>query len=81
MSMPRKCFLVDGPLMLATERRAALVTAMAADLKADGTYAERTDAHRSLSARGYSAFDISLLIDDARQVAVQEQVWKEMAGS
>lgn len=81
--MSAKPFLLDGPLMLAPERRAAMVETMARELYDALLFADRGDSIRFLLGRGYPAIDIMLLVDDARQAAVQEIVAKEMgdAGS
>ena len=63
--------LVDGPLSLdrARAERTAKVEAMAAILLRDGSYAEEREAVRSLFGH-FPYFEISRLIDDARQVAL-----------
>lgn len=76
-----RCYLIDGPLMTTPERRAARVEAMAFLLRQTNAYADRGDAVRFLMARGFSTLDILLLVDDARQVAVQDVVAREMGAS
>jgi len=72
-------YLIDGPLMLAPERRAAKVESMAVLLRLTNSYADRGEAVRLLMAYSFSTLEIMLLVDDARQVAVQEAVAREMA--
>lgn len=73
-----RIFLLDGPLMLAPERREALVARMATDL-IHHDIADRDDARRLLHSLGYSAANIHCVLDDALQVAAQEiLVAKEM---
>jgi hypothetical protein len=79
MAMSAKPFLIDGPLMMAPERRAAVLECMARDLVDDDAIAERGDAVRALHARGYVALDIMILVEEARALAFQEIVSKEMS--
>ena len=72
-------FLVDGPLMTAPERRRMVAEQMAAHLLQTNTVLNREDAVRMLRTAGYSIFDVHLLVDDARAVAFQEIVAKEMS--
>jgi hypothetical protein len=76
---PALTFLVDGPLMTARERSNRVTERMAADLLRTNTVLNREDAVRMLRTAGYSIFDVHLLVDDARAVAFQEIVAKEMA--
>lgn len=59
-------------------RREALVKRMAADLVAAKAFCSVADAIRLLMWKGYRSVDIALLADDARQVAMQSVVAKEM---
>lgn len=72
-------YLLDGPLMLTPERRAAMTLQMAAILLADDAHVDRGDAIRCLRGREYNAIDVMMLVDDARAVAVQDLVAKEMS--
>jgi hypothetical protein len=74
---PRKCFLVDGPLFLA-EHKERRVLDMAEQLLEHDAYADSGDARRLLRALGWSIIDVELLLDDARQVAVQAKVAQAM---
>jgi len=73
--------LLDAPLIDARTRRRALVARMAQDLVRYDAHANEADAIRSLYGAGYPMADIVMLVDDARQVAVQEIVAKEMSKS
>lgn len=79
ISLPR-LRLVDGPL-IETKPRRDVVQKMAADLIRFGAVENEQDSIRSLFGNGYSMVDIVMLIDDARQVAMQEIVAKEMGKS
>lgn len=61
--------------------RACLTARMSAELLKDGSYADPLEARRTLRRAGFSAFDIENQIDDARQVAMQHVVEREMAAS
>lgn len=74
-------FLLDGPLMLAVERRQALVKRMAKDLMAkcpEGLANDR-EAVRALFHLGYSTVDVAILAGEARMLAYQEIVAAEMS--
>jgi hypothetical protein len=75
-----KPFLLDGPLMLAIERRKAVLERMARDLVANGEdlTCDR-DAVRVLMACGYPNLDVALLAGEARMVAFQDVVAREMS--
>ena len=66
-------------LRLPAERE-NLVRQMAADLERFEAYANSSDAIRSLIGR-YPPLDVALYADDARQVAMQSVVAREMARS
>ncbi len=74
-----KSYLVDGPLMLAPERRAAMVLNMGADLLEADAFRDRSDAIRHLYTKDYPTVDIMVLVDDAMQWAVQAVVAAEMS--
>ena len=69
---------IDGPLAIAGERLAR-VEKMADALIAFETYGDEQEAVRSLYGNGYRMIEICLLLDDARQVAMQRVVAREMA--
>jgi hypothetical protein len=70
-------FLPDGPLAAARAAREATVHAMAADLIRFESFHTTSDAVRSLMGH-YKAMEIALYADDARQVAMQGVVAREM---
>ena len=78
-SMPA-CLSITGQVMTAPALRQELVQRMAADLvKAGAAPCVREDCVRALFyTASYHSVDIALLVDDARQVAVQEVVAREM---
>lgn len=59
--------------------REARVNRMAADLVEADAFATLADAIRLLMWKGYGSVDIALLADDARQVAMQSVVAREMS--
>lgn len=73
--------LIDGPLLKASAQREALVQQMADDLVRYDAFANESDAIRTLMNRSYRPLDIALLADDARQVAMQSVVAREMSRS
>jgi hypothetical protein len=74
-------FLLDGPLMTAPERRIRLIKSMANELVKHGAAGDRGDAIRVLQALNYGVVNIHCLVDEARTLAVQEIVAKEMSAS
>lgn len=72
-----------GPLILPNEPAYTdIVAAMAADLTRFDAFTDEADAVRSLMATGrYGAFHILRFIDDARQLAMQGVVAREMGES
>lgn len=76
---PRRSYLCDGPIMLSPERSAARAITMGADLVAEDAFRNRCDAIRVLHRKGYPAFDIMLLVDDAMAWAYQAVVAAEMS--
>lgn len=70
---------IDGPLVDAAALRADVVARMAKDLVKYEAYGVETDAIRSLMNRGYSPYHVLRWVDDARQVAMQEIVAREMS--
>lgn len=74
--------LFDGPLWPGTppSKRQRLVSDMAGDLLKFDSFRTEADAWASLVYSGkYKAFDLMVAIDDARQLAMQETVAKEMS--
>lgn len=70
--------IIDGPVLDHTARRRALVERMASDLvNHDAAQIER-DAIRFLTSNGYAASDVFMLVEDARAVAFQTIVAREM---
>ncbi len=59
--------------------RTDMVERMAQDLVRFDSFRCESDAIRSLFGRGYSMVDIVMVIDDARQVAMQDIVAREMS--
>lgn len=75
----RRPFLIDGPLMLAPERRAQMRRYMADHLTACGIPDNDDDARRLLLRAGYSTVDVDLLAADARMDALEAAVGAVMA--
>lgn len=67
-------YLMDGSLSALPATRARKLEAMAGDLVAAAAYADRRDARLVLYRAGYASFDIEILIEDARALAVQVKV-------
>jgi hypothetical protein len=65
MSLAPRTYLVDGPLVSAASRRAAIKNQMVLELMAAKTFASRDDARRTLYALAFFAIDIELLVDEA----------------
>lgn len=59
--------------------REDLARRMAADLVRHDAYANKWDAVRCLLAKKYDSVDVAILLDDARQVAMQDVVAREIA--
>lgn len=74
-----KPFLIDGPLMLAVERRKAVLERMAKDLSRLDAFLCDDDARRALRREGYPGLDVDLLHKEARMIAMQDVVAREMA--
>jgi hypothetical protein len=72
-------FLLDGPLMTAIERRRAVTERMAKDLTEAGALDSEQDAIRFLHSAGYPMLDVALLAGEARMLAYQEIVAREMS--
>lgn len=82
--MQTPILLLDGPIWPGTppSKRQRLVSDMAQDLLKFDSFRNEADAWRSLIFSGrYKSFDVMVAIDDARQLAMQETVAKEMASS
>lgn len=77
--MSTTCFLLDGPLMTAIERRQAITEVMAIDLIRAGVPACEQDTIRILNHCGYYWLDVALLAEEARALAFQEIVAREMS--
>lgn len=71
--------LIDGSMTDPAARREQVVARMAKDLIAYDAFRIEADAIRALMSREYSPFDVLRFVDDARQVAMQEIVAKEMS--
>lgn len=73
--------LVSGPPPGSCDRAQceALVRRMAADLVATDSFASERDAIRILMAKRYRALDVAVHADNARQVAMQTVVAREMS--
>jgi hypothetical protein len=74
-------FLIDGPLMTTPERRTRLIKSMALELVKHGAAGDRGDAIHVLHALHYGVVNIHCLVDEARTLAMQEIVAKEMSAS
>lgn len=75
--MPGEVRHLEGPLVVVGDRRKPLVQSMAATLVRLNTFQDERDAIRSLRGT-YAMADIVMLIDDARQAAMQTVVAEEM---
>lgn len=77
-----KPYLLDGPLMEASERRKAMIELMAKDLVAcgEGLLCD-SDAMQTLRRQGYAMVDVAILAGEARMVAFQSIVGEEMGKS
>lgn len=73
-----KSYLLDGPIMLAPERRAAMLDRMAADIMAAGIADCEQDCVRLLMHAGYGYLNVAILVGQARHIAI---VMREMAAS
>ncbi len=71
--------LLDGPLLDPAARREDTVRRMADDLVALNVTGDKPDVIRALLGKGYASFDVARLWEDARQVAVQAAVAREMS--
>jgi len=72
-------FLLDGPLMTAIERRRTVTERMAKDLIEAGALSSDQEAIRFLHRAGYPMLDVALLAAEARMLAYQEIVAREMS--
>ena len=71
--------LIDSaPVQVSRASRAETVKKMAAHLLQFDSFRTESDAIRSLFGH-YPMFDIAVLVDDARQVAMQKTVATEMS--
>ena len=73
-------FLLDGPVMPASERRKAMIERMAKDLveSGEGLLCD-SDAMQELRRKGYPMVDVAILAPEARMVAFQSVVTTEMS--
>lgn len=69
--------LIDGGLVNILRDRT--VNVLAADLVTYDAFRNKSDAVRCLLARGHRSLDVARYLDDARQVAAQTAVAREMA--
>ncbi len=77
---PKKSFLIDGPIMTTIERRKDTIEEMAKVLFASGQALQSDrDAVRVLLAKGYPTLDVALLAGEARMLAYQEIVAREIS--
>ena len=65
MSTCPRSYLVDGPLMGAADRRAAVKSRMVLALMAANAFDSRDSARRALYAQDFFALDIELLVNEA----------------
>lgn len=76
----RQTYLIDGPLMTTIERRKRVLKRMALDLIQSGEdLTTDRDAVRVLMARGYPTLDVAILAGEARMLAYQEIVAREIS--
>jgi hypothetical protein len=73
--------LRDGALTEPRETREDLVRRMAQRLVTYDAYRNESDAIRCLMMKGFSPFEVCKFVDDARQVAMQDVVAREMGRS
>jgi len=73
-------YLMDGPLCALPARRQALIERMAETLHArpDGLSGDR-EAVRVLLSEGFATIDVAMLVGEARMLAYQEIVAREMS--
>lgn len=79
MGLTFKTYLLDGPLMTTTERRQAVLVRMAATLTRLEAYLCDDDARRVLLREGYPGLDVGLLYQEARALAMQDVVAREIS--
>lgn len=79
MTVSRKLFLLDGPMLLSPERKADMAAEMGRKLLDGSAYLDRGDAIRLLRALDYSVLNVMLVVDDARHWAMEEILAKEMS--
>jgi hypothetical protein len=79
MSARMKPYLIDGPIMEASDRRKAMIERMAKDLveSGEGLLCD-SDAMQALRRKGYPMVDAVMLAPEARMVAFQGVVATEM---
>ncbi|QPF81622.1 hypothetical protein IC762_17495 [Bradyrhizobium genosp. L] len=80
MTIHTRLRLVDGPLVLPEHSaRCCRVAEMAKVLIEHEAFADRHDAVLTLRLCGFSAFEVTELVEDAIAVAVQHVVAREMS--
>lgn len=65
MSLMPRTYLVDGPLMGAADRRAAVKNRMVLELMAANAFDSLDSARRALYGRDFFPLDIELLVSEA----------------
>lgn len=77
-----KCFLLDGPLMGLSVRRAAVLDLMVAELIEADMLFDEAEARRFLHGCGFHSLDVEVLGPEAWMVAYQHRVVaREMSAS
>jgi len=78
--MPAEFRWLEGPIVIKpTTYRQQLTESMARCLQESGTAHDERDAIRYLFHNGYAMADIVMLLDEARALAFQEVVAREMS--
>lgn len=78
--MPAEFRWLEGPIVIKPSTyRQQLIESMARSLQEAGTANDERDAIRSLFGNGYAMADIVMLLDEARALAFQEVVAREMS--
>lgn len=83
-SLPRKSYLISGPIMTTLERRQEMIEAMAQDIIANEAHGSERDALRLLYHKGWGNLNVPLLAGEAldmarRYLATQGMVAREIA--
>lgn len=78
--MPAEFRWLEGPIVIKPATyRAQLVECMARALVEAGTAHDEREAIRYLFGNGFAMADIVMVLDDARQAAIQDVVAREMS--